>query len=169
MDGEHSRYGIEVGNDGIGFQGKGTVARKDETFLEHQVGFLECLIHVTIVQQPMTANVVSKFLVKEGRVRLQSSLAVHNGRQRFVLDLDQFHGVLGHIASRGNHHGYRLSHVANLSYRGTVVLKGCRYTNREGFAHLAHFLPCQNGNHTGMVLCFAGVVGQNSGVGTRTS
>ena len=108
---------LELRDHPVSLHRRGNRARKTVGVFESAFGAREGIVGVAVFEFALLRYVRARFLEEQRRIRLERVVEVRHARQRFVVDFDQFKGILGYIAVHGHHDRDGLAAIARLGRR----------------------------------------------------
>ena len=160
IDGQALFARIPVGDDGARLVGDAGVAAEQEGGLDHGVGFGETFRGIADLELAFEAQIVAELGMDHRRCRIERGLRIGDGRQRFVVDLDELNGVFGFRARAGDDGADRLALPAD-AVDGDSVLRRrfqalqVREHADPGADHLASSAPVTTATTPGAVFAAA--------------
>src|SRR5581483_9785026 len=112
-DGELAARGVVVRDDREGLERRRAVAVDLQMLLDDLIGRLERAVDVAVGQAAFPRDIRFQLFVEQRRARLHRVAGLDDGRQRVVIDRDQFQRILGGAAVARGDGGDRLAHVAD--------------------------------------------------------
>ena len=133
------------------------VAAEHEGGLDHLVGFGEALVGIARDMHALEGEVVAELGMDHRRLRIERGLRIGDGRELFVVDLDQLAAVLG-LGAGARHHGAdRFAGPAGAVDRDGVLRRGLdalemRQHADPGRDDLRKLRAGDDGDHAGRLL-----------------